>query len=516
MSEKWKLEQSRENWKKKAIQRGNENRALRKECNRIKDEREHYKQKNKTVEQQLKIQQEQKTTVCKIEIIFITISLFLTARIGFRAISRVLAVLGSKLGLSKTPCAQTVSNWITRLSIVKMQATLQNMQNKTFTNINNGFVWLIDISIGLGAGKILSVLSLDLNHHKDHNRAPKLLDVTCVAVSVATSWTGEKIAAFLETVIDNVKGAPCAFLKDGGADLEKAVGILNNQGKLCLCIADISHIMANLFKNTYAKNPVFDTFISACGQVSKNLQQTLLASLAPPKISNRARFMNLHQLVSWADKLLKQSLPGKASEGSMLAKLRGKLDLLPTCKTFIKQFLRDAVPVLECQKILKSEGLSIDSYRKCERIINTLNLSKSISNGFAQWAEEHLAISSQLNLGQTALPISTDSIESLFGVGKRLGSGQIKDADRIALRLPTFCGDFSKEDAQKVSQISLEQQKKLTNKRNSLIKQRRDILSNPGRLETLSKTLESENFQIIMSLPEIKSSIESDLQVNTS
>lgn len=45
MSEKWKLKQSRDNWKQKAIERGNQARAHRKEIVRIKSERDQFKQK---------------------------------------------------------------------------------------------------------------------------------------------------------------------------------------------------------------------------------------------------------------------------------------------------------------------------------------------------------------------------------------------------------------------------------------------------------------------------------------
>ena len=40
------------------------------------------------------------------------------------------------------------------------------------TPLSNGFIWLIDISIGLGVGKILTVLALDAHHHCKNSGAP--------------------------------------------------------------------------------------------------------------------------------------------------------------------------------------------------------------------------------------------------------------------------------------------------------------------------------------------------------
>ena len=145
----------------------------------------------------------------------------------------------------------------------------------------------MDTSIALGSGKILTVLELKLNHFENNRAAPTLENINCVAISVAKSWTGEKIADFLQKVI-HITGKPAAYLKDGGTDLMKAVKLLNERGLSSLSIDDVSHVVANLLRNEYTKHPLYDVFISACGQASKNLKQTILAFFAPPKISTCA------------------------------------------------------------------------------------------------------------------------------------------------------------------------------------------------------------------------------------
>src|SRR6266700_2954788 len=94
---------------------------------------------------------------------------------------------------------------------------------------SNGLIWLIDLSIGLGTGKILAVLAVDAHHHQLTPRALSLDCVHCLGVSVADSWTGDTIAALLSRLIA-VMGRPAAYLKDGGGDLHKAVALLDEQG----------------------------------------------------------------------------------------------------------------------------------------------------------------------------------------------------------------------------------------------------------------------------------------------
>jgi hypothetical protein len=509
MSEKWKLIQSKNKWKQKAIERGKNARAYRKEIRRIKKERDQAKQMANKIQTELVLQRSQgrEGRMAKVELIYLALSLFIVARIGFRAISRVMSVLKDQLALVKAPCAQTISNWIVRLSIAKTQIFPREQGEEIIQNFTKQSIWLIDLSIGLGIGKILSILALDLKHHQHHDHAPTLQNVECIAVCVAASWSGEAIADFLKKVIARVGGPPRAFLKDGGTDLEKAIKILNEQDVSTTSIADISHSIANLFKHHYGEHDLFNTFITACGQVSKNLKQTLLASLAPPKVSTKARFMNLHRLVAWADQLLNHSCQGGAKTGSMLSKLRNSLDRLPDCKAFIQRFLRDAIPLLECQKILKKNGLNTKTYQTCEKLVAVIPARSPIKSGFLDWAKNQLDIAATLKLKSIGLPISTDVLESLFGVGKRLGTGQIKDADRIATRLPALCGTISRDDAKRVMAIGVKQQEALLGNRQSLTQQRRVVLPNPEKLETLASPLKNQNVQLIRNYVSLEAAI---------
>jgi hypothetical protein len=235
-------------------------------------------------------------------------------------------VLASPLGLAKAPCPHTVIHWVTRLSITRLQQAGALTKNPLSADpCANGFIWIIDISIALGCGKLLAVLALDAHHYARQAGAPGLTHVHPIAVSVAESWTGEAVAEVLKELIGTL-GRPVALLKDGGSELAKAAAELSAEALGPHCLDDLSHVAANLLKHQYVHHPHFDTFLSACGQVSKHLKQSALACLAPPKTSTKARLMNLPRLVKWADQLLQHCRPGAARAGSALATLRSALD----------------------------------------------------------------------------------------------------------------------------------------------------------------------------------------------
>ena len=279
---------------------------------------------------------------------------------------------------------------------------------------------MIDLSIGLGSGKIVAVLALDAHHHHLVNGAPSLNHVHCIAVSVADAWPGEAIAGVLKRLIAQM-GRPAAYLKDGGSELQKAADLLEEQGLGSACIDDISHVAANMLKRSYQHHPTFERFLAACGRVSGQLKQTLLACLAPPTVRTKARFMSVHRLFTWADRLLKLSPAGGTKAGSVFARLRACCDALPACKGLIKRFRADAQGLLECQKILKTKGLSHDTLAQCKPLISEMP-SASLRLEFAAYLEYQLDTAKTLGLDHVGLPISSDTIESLWS-GPDAGCG---------------------------------------------------------------------------------------------
>ena len=108
-----------------------------------------------------------------------------------------------------------------------------------------------------------------------------------------------------------------------------------------------------------------------------------------------------------------------------------------------------------------------------------------------------LDIAEELGMDKMGLPISSDPLESLFGVVKTLGASQVKDANRIAIHLPAMCGQVTEEDARNVLKVSVRQQQKSMGNFPSLLKQRREILPNPGRLDNILSDQSDQRLELI-------------------
>jgi hypothetical protein len=153
----------------------------------------------------------------------------------------------------------------------------------------------------------------------------------------------------------------------------------------------------------------------------------------------------------------------------------------------ITRFRDDARPLLACQKLRKTQGLSHETLAQCAPLIDAIP-SQAVRRECAGSLQYQLETAKTRGLDQVGLPISSDAIASLFGVAKQHGVGETQDAARIALRLPAFCGLPTREDAEQVLDVSVVRQHQVTGQVVSLTKQRREVLGHPERLERLSIT----------------------------
>lgn len=106
MSPETRYKRSRDNWKQKAESRAERNRYQSKELARIKSERDGFKKELKHTKarvHQLESQGRVVVIQSKVDLVFLALQLFVVARIGFRAVSRVLGTVMGALGIKKSP-----------------------------------------------------------------------------------------------------------------------------------------------------------------------------------------------------------------------------------------------------------------------------------------------------------------------------------------------------------------------------------------------------------------------------
>jgi len=125
--------------------------------------------------------------------------------------------------------------------------------------------------------------------------------------------------------------------------------------------------------------------------------------------------------------------------------------------------------------------------------------SAELRREFRAYLDFELNTATSLGLDHLGLPISSDAIESLFGVAKRHGVDPLQDATRMAFRLPPWCGTPSREEVQQLLEVSVTTQEAFTAQAPSLTRQRREVLKHPERLESLAQKSDDVKIELLPS-----------------
>jgi hypothetical protein len=161
MSHLAKVTQGRNPWKAHATPRSGDNRSLRNQRARVKAARDRATQALKDTQVRLRQRESPAQTVAgrpKVDVVWRSLRLFFEVRISLRAVSRILHVLAADLGIERAPWAQSVLNWVMRLSMGRLECARERRGLPLpLAPCSNGLIGMIDLSIALGSGKLGAV-----------------------------------------------------------------------------------------------------------------------------------------------------------------------------------------------------------------------------------------------------------------------------------------------------------------------------------------------------------------------
>jgi hypothetical protein len=317
---------------------------------------------------------------------------------------------------------------------------------KQVKKINEPWVAIIDHSIDIGTKKVLVILRVKLDIFANRKNAITLSDCQCVGLKISEVVNAKTISKDLEECFKQ-SGIPVAIIKDNDSALKKGVCLFNDkQDRTITVIEDISHIVANALKNQFEKTKNFKNFIKLLSNGASRLRQTDIAFLTPPKLRTKGRFQSISSLSNWANKLIPFfATKGRAKEGSLLQRLRTIFPKFSLLKSFIQNFAKTTTVTTSVMKILKNNGLNQSSYNKSIVLLKQLPSNSQTKKKIIQYLDKHIEIQNQIS-PNIAIPVSSDIIESLFGNFKHIINRSAKaDMNRLALIIPTLCGNLNEE-----------------------------------------------------------------------
>jgi hypothetical protein len=90
------------------------------------------------------------------------------------------------------------------------------------------------------------------------------------------------------------------------------------------------------------------------------------------------------------------------------------------------------------------KGLNRESYQEAREILEKLPKRSESYKRISRWMTRHLHIQCRLGIAQTPLPVSSDIIESLFGIFKTfLARNPKAEMNHLVLGIAVLCGPQS-------------------------------------------------------------------------
>lgn len=341
----------------------------------------------------------------------------LEAATSLRAAVRVLDVVRGRLpGVEHAPAANTGQWWLLRLGLYELTRPKQ---------VAEDWVWLLDHTIQLGPVKCLLIVAVRLSAWESHGRgALEHRDLAVLALEPMRHSTGPKVQAHLEQAVGQT-GVPRAILSDGGKDLKNAVAGFQRAHPEVADLSDIKHKMATLVKAELKADARWSSFVPAVGRTKSQLQQTDLACLMPPSPKEKARYMNLGELVNWARRVLnyldtpEHARPLEVTPG----RLETKLGWLREYRETLAQWGAMLAVVDETVEVIRQDGYCREAACVLRSRLSCL-VRDEMSRRVAEHAVGFVAQQSSAAVGEEHLPGSTECLESLIGKGKRLEGQQ--------------------------------------------------------------------------------------------
>lgn len=382
------------------------------------------------------------------------------------------------------PSHTTIRDWILQVGHYKLMAIQKS----------NEWIGMIDLSIQVGAKKCLLILGV---------RASALLtakaltfeDVNVLHLELLEQTSGQIIYEALKKSEEKV-GQYWQFCHDQGSDIVSATKLYTQHiqtttGRKVPITNDIAHKIANLLAEE-AEELGWAEFASKAAQMKQKLQFTKWAAFCPPSQRSKARYMNLDELVGWANKILaylqkaekrdrqtpKHHLKEVQKSEESLQKLLEYFGWIKAYEAMIKEISEILLIGKIVRQEIRTKHLHKKTTEELELILQNLDVgirADQFTGRILDFVSDQTKDLEQPTLG------STEIIESAFGKLKQLMNEDTKDGfTPFVLSLAACLGKLDLETIQAALQTSHKEQVKIwaaTNIGETIYSQRRRLFN---------------------------------------
>lgn len=450
---------SRDNWKKKALEKQKKLRLLEQKVRDLEKSREQWKYKAKESEKQVKklakkieekkTDDSQKTklitakkhhySICTIKL---SIQQVINGGNSYRSVGKTMKLLSENFEVN-SPHFSSIRKWIGRVGLYELLRTKEKRED---------WIFIVDLTLELGREKAMIIYGISSEKYQNiivkEKRALKHTDGEILSLEVTSKANGEFVREKLE-ILSNQVGIPQQILADHGSNLKKGLQLYQKDYPDVIYTYDVTHAMSNLLKQQLSLDQIYQNFIKSCHQCRLSLQQTELAFLAPPSQRSQCRYFNVERLINWGKRLLNApiqmlvELIPSIDTKVIYKRLKQKISWLINYKKYLDKWEIMVFLTRSLELQLKLEGINQQSLKKFEKQISSIAIPRELLD-FKQKIVNYISLEiSKLKPNKTVLA-TTDVLESIFGKYKHFSSRcPLKDLRQMLLTIPLFTINFT-------------------------------------------------------------------------
>jgi hypothetical protein len=339
-------------------------------------------------------------------------NLVLSGPMSQRAAASVLRLLASclKWGNLQLPCANSGRLWMVRVGLYALTCEKEEADD---------WLWMMDHTIQLGPWKCLVIVGIRLSAWRSLDRPLCHEDLSLLNLTPMKTADKKAVAEELKRTGEKM-GRPVAVLSDEGAELKSGMGLYCEELKPGSPkpphLHDIKHKAAAYLKKELDQSDRWAEFVKRLSNTKVAVILTDLAFLNPPRLRNKARFMNLECIVKWGSRVLQflkepTNFPGNPID---LGQLECKLGWLRGFEKELRAWAELLEVINAAETYVRRHGYHRQAYGKLRRVLQPLakrNASRRLMKRLLDFVKEQ---GDKLKQGQH-MPGHTEVLESLLG-----------------------------------------------------------------------------------------------------
>ncbi len=350
---------------------------------------------------------------------------------GFRCVTGIFDIIRTTLDQFDffSPAFSTIRGWVLKIGLANL--TLPKEVGK--------WIWIIDVSIQMGAMKCVLILGVNMDRLKEKkDYVLSHSDVEPIILKTVESCPGEVIRDALIEAKEKTGGS-IAILSDEGSEMKRGVR-LYAQTTPVIHSHDILHKMDLVLKKELESDEVWKKFTRQMTDSIQRLKLTSSAHLVPPKQRQKKRLRGEIKMIEWGVKIIRHLSSDKASDQQKEI-LSWIFDYEFILKSYQEMGCIFDLIVSEVRRSGYYQGVSQVIEQKCSQIV----VVERSQNFFRKALE---ALKEEENKVSEGIPVlgSSEIIESTFGKFKQLEKNHSSGGlTSLVLSLPAMVGQLSNE-----------------------------------------------------------------------